>query len=161
MTESQEAAIIHASEKWAIDNSNQFDDVDGGISTIGLDVVFIVDVSASMKNDITNDNNVEARKYKDSRMYATIEAVNSSLEVLKSNKSNQIGFVFYSGRIYRSYRCDGTVTGTATSDCSIIKKVSLTNVDDIGKLSMNSLSNFSLNDQNIKVEGGTYTLVGL
>ncbi len=163
--QNQERSILNATEKWAVKNSHRFDDIEGSSFTVGLDVIFIVDVSGSMKYDMNTGK--EARNYKNSRMYATTEAINSSLDVLNMNKDNKVGFVFYSGRIlsgggwYGGGSCSNSTGNGATPNCSVIKKVDLTNIDKIVKLGMTSLSKFSVNRESINVEGGTYTLIGL
>lgn len=163
ITASQEKTILNATEKWTVDNSDKFDDIEGTSFQVGLDVVFVVDVSGSMKKDINTGN--DTRAYQNTRMYATVEAINSSLEVLKTNKDNKVGFAFYSGRrLSRGWggtSCSSSTGSGATPDCSIIKQLDLTNVENVGSLNMRSIDSFSLNGQSVDIEGGTYTLIGI
>ncbi len=43
LSESQEKSILNAAEKWATENSGEFDDIEGSSLQIGADIVFVLD----------------------------------------------------------------------------------------------------------------------
>lgn len=92
ISENQEKSILSAAEKWAINNSSQFDDIEGEAIRVGLDVVFVVDISGGMNGGQPMDG--DSGKYK-SR--ATVEAIETAVTALSNNEENRIGFVVFSG----------------------------------------------------------------
>ena len=92
VTKAQEKAILNAAEKWSIDNSDKFDDIEGNTIQVGLDVVFVLDMSGSMtKTDI-----VSSTGYSISRNQAMVEATNSAMnELMTLNNNTRIGITLY------------------------------------------------------------------
>lgn len=89
ISEAQEQSILNAAEKWSVDNSEKFDDIEGNKIQIGLDIVFVLDMSGSMTAvDILSEG-----KYI-SRNKAMIEAVNSAMQVLDS-EMNRMSIVLF------------------------------------------------------------------
>ena len=164
VTESQEKAILNAAEKWSINNSYVFDDIEGKKMQVGLDVVFIIDVSTSMTSKMVGTNGESITRYE-----ATVNAINNALEVLKENDKNRVGFVFYSGLVKSGSSCANAL-GTADSTCSLRNVISLMDVNNVsdlttGKSSWNGSSTkvptIIVNGKASQVNGGTYTLVGI
>ena len=89
LDESKKKAILNAAEKWSIDNSDKFDDFETKKIKVGLDVVFIVDMSGSMKGKM-NDGNAKTA--------ATVNSINIALDTLREYEDNRVGFVLFSGR---------------------------------------------------------------
>jgi len=82
-------AILRAAEKWTVDNSYIFDDIESS-TQVALDVVFILDVSGSM---IYTNNNLSNGK---SRAEAMIDATNSAFKVLiPNNPDNRVSILLY------------------------------------------------------------------
>lgn len=96
---SQEKSILNAAEKWSVDNSNKFDDIEGTMSQIGLDILFVLDVSASMQDDIATG--VRTKALSGSKFYAMIQALNSALEVLESDNNEILVTTF--GQYYNTF----------------------------------------------------------
>lgn len=76
---SQEKSILNAAEKWSVDNSDKFDDIEGKAIQIGLDIVFVLDVSGSMTSQAGSTN----------RYRAMVDATNSAFEVLEGDLNRQ------------------------------------------------------------------------
>lgn len=92
LTETQEKSILNAAEKWALDNSSEFDDIDGVTFQSGLDVMFILDVSGSMNSKSVRSSNGTYI----SRNQAVAEAANDSIGALyKGNINTRIGIVLF------------------------------------------------------------------
>lgn len=143
VTTTQERAILSAAEKWSVDNSEKFDDIEGTKVQVGLDIVFVVDVSGSMRYSMSCTSSCSAlssSKYKDTRYYAAVEAINGALEVLRNNPKSRISFVFYEGTI-------DTV-------------INLTPASSISDLIANSGSSIKVQGKTVTVSGGTYTQRG-
>lgn len=156
VTEAQEKAILNAAEKWSVDNSDKFDDVEGTSIQVGLDIVFVVDVSGSMNYKLEcedGDRDCEEyysaeSEYAKSRYYAAVDAINGALDVLGQNPKSRIAFVFYS---------------TGAGDGSYGYVTALNSAGSIGKLQANfGRSNGSINigGATVAVSGGTYTQGG-
>ena len=47
ITKAQEESILNAAEKWSVDNSEVFDDIEGTKMQIGLDIVYIITTACS------------------------------------------------------------------------------------------------------------------
>ncbi len=91
LTETQEKSILNAAEKWSLDHTSEFDDIEGVINQVGLDVVFILDVSGSMTSTVRNVNGVSM-----TRNQAVAEATNDSIVALyKGNINTRIGVVLF------------------------------------------------------------------
>ena len=94
ITKAQEESILKAAEKWSVDNSMEFDDVEGSKIQIALDVVFILDISGSMgyrENRVLASDGTKISRYE-----AMIEATNEALKVLiPSNSENRIAIAAY------------------------------------------------------------------
>ena len=140
----QEKTILNAAEKWSIDNSDKFDDTEGTKIQVGLDIVFVVDVSGSMEECVDSGKNCKTR------YVATIEAINGALDVLSQNEKSRIAFVFYS-------------TGTGESS-SYGKTIDFQPAPSIPHLTT-STSNYStpkinVGSTSVSVTGGTYTQGG-
>lgn len=102
VTKAQERAILNAAEKWSVDNSDKFDDIEGSKIQIGLDVVFILDVSGSMEFDY-NKIYASDGSTKITRTEAAINAIDSAINTLMSNnKDNRIAIVTY-GKIVSTF----------------------------------------------------------
>jgi len=84
--ETQEQAILNAAEKWSINNSEQFDDITGVTTYLGLDVLYIVDSSGSMRRTMVGS--LTGKSVAKSRFYATMKAINISMSILSSEKNN-------------------------------------------------------------------------
>lgn len=87
ISSTQEKSILNAAEKWSVDNSDKFDDIEGTVSQIGLDVVFILDVTGSMTTNITGSSTPRYR--------ALVEAVNSAMDIMQSDL-NKMSIYTYS-----------------------------------------------------------------
>jgi prepilin-type N-terminal cleavage/methylation domain len=87
---SQEKSILNAAEKWSIDNSDKFDDIEGSISQISADIVFILDISTSMATKFPGKTGNQ-----DCRYYGMVEATNAAMEILSVGE-NRISVVFFS-----------------------------------------------------------------
>lgn len=162
-----EKQIINAAEKWAIENSDKFDDVEGKKIQVGLDVVFIVDTSGGM-------NNRPAVRPFFNKASSTIDSINSALEILKQNDDNRVGFVFFSGK-------DSAETYTSSSsplwnkDKSIIyETTSLENISNVKRLDKTIIKSgtyqgtvdeakisFKNYDKTFVFGGGTYTQLAI
>ena len=94
---SQENAIISAAEMWSIDNSDSFDDTEAQKTEFGLDVVFLIDISASMVASIPGSAYVDGART--ARYYAAVDAVNVALGLLE-NDNNRQAVVLYGGGFY-------------------------------------------------------------
>lgn len=143
VTATQERAILGAAEKWSVDNSEKFDDVEGTKVQVGLDIVFVVDVSGSMRYSMSCTSSCSAlssSRYKETRYYAAVEAINGALDVLRNNPKSRISFVFYEGGI-------DTV-------------INLTTASSISNLIANSGSSIKVQGNTVSVSGGTYTQSG-
>ena len=138
ITTAQENAILSAAEKWSVDNSEKFDDTEGQRVEVGLDIVFVVDVSGSMLKTLSGNSTDD---YTKSRYYAAVEAINGALEVLKSNPKSRISFVFYA---------TGITYQTSLKDASSISYLSVTKKNYI-----------KVSDKQVYVDGGTYTQGGI
>lgn len=89
-----EKQIINGAEKWAIENSSKFDDVDGTVLTTALDVVFVVDATRDMKNEFMSFGEGKIRKGE-----GVVNAINASIDMLKKNKENRVSFVFFAKNV--------------------------------------------------------------
>lgn len=87
ISSTQEKSILNAAEKWSVDNSDKFDDIEGTVSQIGLDVVFILDVTGSMTSNITGASTPRYR--------ALVDAVNSAMDIMQSDL-NKMAIYTYS-----------------------------------------------------------------
>lgn len=88
-----EKQIINAAEKWAIENSDKFDDTEAIKMQVGLDVAFVLDFSGSMG---FTSNYVSSNGKRISRYQAMIEALDSSLMVLNpENSINRVAIISY------------------------------------------------------------------
>ena len=137
VTTAQENAILSAAEKWSIDNSEKFDDTEGQRVEVGLDIVFVVDVSGSMAKNMSGGT---ASSYTASKYYAAVEAINGALEVLRNNPKSRIAFVFYAN--------------------NITKEVPLKAASSVANLTAKSGSKISVAGSSVSVTGGTYTQRG-
>ena len=92
VTKAQEKSILNAAEKWSIDNSEKFDDIEGNTIQVGLDVVFVLDMSGSMtKTDIVSSTGSSI-----SRNQAMVEATNSAMnELMTLNNNTRMGITLY------------------------------------------------------------------
>lgn len=153
-----EAEILQAAEKWSVENSDKFDDSEGKTIQVGLDIVFVVDVSGSMENSMVEGS---YKNYNNSRYKATAEAIQGALTTLKQNEKSRIAFVYYSGRSAGRYGSGcSTSTGTATSGCSVIYKTDLLPVKNIGDVT--SRDGYIVSSgTNVPIDGGTYTQLGV
>lgn len=138
VTAAQENAILSAAEKWSVDNSEKFDDTEGQRVEVGLDIVFVVDVSGSMLKTLSGNSTDD---YTKSRYYAAVDAINGALEVLKNNPKSRISFVFYA---------TGITYQTPLMTASSISNLAVTEEEHI----------YALGEQ-VYVNGGTYTQGGI
>ena len=104
MDENTEKDILDAAEKWSIENSDKFDDGENTIISVGLDIVFIVDMSKSMYIclDGTNANShslQDCTKHGGARYEAAAEAINNAVQTLRQNEKSKIDFVFYNANV--------------------------------------------------------------
>ncbi len=91
ISDAQEKSILNAAEKWSIDNSEFFDDTEGNKIQIGLDVVFILDMSGSMGTvDVYNESGNRI-----SRNKAMIDAVNEAMLILGEGENTRMAIVLY------------------------------------------------------------------
>lgn len=93
ISENQEKSILNAAEKWAINNSEKFDEDDSKLVEVGLDVVFLVDASGGMRVDPmpTGSKNI-------SKSMALLTATKELVGILKeANPKNRVGFVGFGG----------------------------------------------------------------
>ncbi len=157
LDESKKKAILNAAEKWSIDNSDKFDDFETKKIKVGLDVVFIVDMSGSMKGKM-NDGNAKTA--------ATVNSINIALDTLREYEDNRVGFVLFSGR-----DAGGGSSGNnpyRSANTSILHSSNkLIPINQIGTLvhSTNGSQEYVTipGDTNSPIEfvGGTYTMLGL
>lgn len=161
ITKAQEESILNAAEKWSVDNSEVFDDIEGTKMQIGLDIVYIIDVSGSMRKTL-----VGARwnqKVGETRYYYTVEAINSSMAALQS-PNNQVmittfgnvrstvlplasyasssGKFFYVVDNLNSYSTGSIYNSSAVKSTSDLKKV---NVDAAGNITHSNVPTITLN----------------
>ena len=94
ITDAQERSILNAAEKWSVDNSQVFDDIEAKQLQIGLDVVFILDISGSMgykSNRVLGTDGTKISRYE-----AMIIATNEALKILlPQNSENRVGLIAY------------------------------------------------------------------
>ncbi len=163
ITKSQEKAILNAAEKWSVEHSDVFDDVEGTTISVGLDLVFVVDVSGSMASKLSGSSVT--------RYEGTENAINSALEILKQSDKNRVGFVFYSGLISSRGSCENQ-TGTANKDCSVVASFPLKPVGSYQDITHGThywhnsrwedkVPYFNVNGTLVDINGGTYTWIGL
>ncbi len=163
VSESQEKSILNAAEKWSIEHSDAFDDVEGTTINVGLDLVFVVDVSGSMAEKLSGSSTT--------RYEGTQNAINSALEILKQSEKNRVGFAFYSGLTSSRGSCEN-VAGTANKDCSVVASFPLTPVSSIQEITHGQhywhnnrregkVPYFTVNGKLVDINGGTYTLIGI
>lgn len=94
ISEAQERSILSAAEKWSVDNSEEFDDIEGKKIQIGLDVIFILDISGSM--EFSSNKVLSSSGSRITRGQAMTEATNEAITVLfESNSNNRIGIVLF------------------------------------------------------------------
>lgn len=166
VTSSQEKAILNAAEKWSVDNSTEFDDSEGERIQVGLDVVFVVDVSTSMGMDtkkVMGSNGVSIYRYE-----AAVNAINQALETLRENDKNRVGFVFYSGMPKNSSGQCYIDVAAGNKDCSLREVIGLTSINNVSNLSSgrttwsgSNVGAIKYKNKTIAVNGGTYTLLGI
>ena len=150
---------MDAAEKWSIENSDRFDDTEATIQQVGLNIVFVVDVSGSMKSNLANDNT--ANPWTNSRYKATADAIQAALTTLKENPLNKVSFVFYSGMVRSGTSgCSASSSGTFTSTCSLRYQTALADVTSIGNVT-SSDGYIKVGSQSVAVSGGTYTQLGV
>ncbi len=96
VSEAREKAILNAAEKWSVNNSNAFDDIDESISA-EADVVFLIDISGSMGS--VNGTPAKKTQFVSGStvpIIQTVEAINSAVEtVLETSPNSRIGLVVY------------------------------------------------------------------
>ncbi len=157
--EQTKKSILNATEKWAIDNSDKFDDIEGSnlSVSVGVDVVFVVDVSSSMSNTMDGKQCTT-----DCRYEAAVIAINEALAVLRTNEKNRVGFVFYSGI---SSGNTTTTSSPAVPEKSIIGTMELTYIENVKDLetSMSSIVFYKEDGSKVVVKmfGETYTSLGV
>ena len=152
-----EKEILDAAEKWSIENNDKFDDTEASVQQVGLNIVFIVDVSGSMKENLNDDNN--ANPWTNSRYKATADAIQSALTTLKENSLNEVSFVFYSGLTGNIDNCS-TSGRTWTAECSLRYVTSLSTIDSTGDVTATS-GYIKIGNVSTAVNGGTYTQLGV
>ncbi|MGI6181672.1 MAG: Cna B-type domain-containing protein, partial [Agathobaculum sp.] len=64
---------------------------------VALDVVFVVDVSYSMGYGMASDSDSYQTNAEDTRMYATVNALNSAANELMKNENNRVGVAVFAG----------------------------------------------------------------
>lgn len=173
ITKAQESSILNAAEMWSVDNSEQFDDVEEKVSIIGLDVLFIIDASGSMRKTLVGAK--WNQKVGETRYYYTTDALNMAMDALKSpnnrimittfgtyNKtilplasySSSTGKYFEVADNPNSYS-SGTIYNTsAVKSTSELRKVT---VDASGNINESKVSTVTMNFN----EGNTYTQPGM
>lgn len=87
---SQEKSILNAAEKWSVDNSDKFDDIEGNVIQVSADVVFILDISTSMGSKFPNKSGNQ-----DCRYYGMVDATNTAMDILSVGE-NRISVVLFS-----------------------------------------------------------------
>lgn len=87
LTSAQEQSILSAAEMWSVDNSVQFDDIEASKINVGLDVVFVLDITNSMSSSITGTSI--------SRYQAMFETVNDTIVNLLNENDVRIAIVLY------------------------------------------------------------------
>lgn len=120
-------------------------------TTVGMDIVFIIDISASMNNDIGNNQGP--------RMKQLVVALNAVLPELAKNEKNRIQIVTYSSANINGGKNTGRPNATA-------RMSDFTQIDS----DVNNNNYFSYRDKTlssvffekkISVVGGTYTQDGI
>lgn len=86
ITKAQEESILKAAEKWSVDNSTEFDDIESKKIQVGLDVVFILDISTSMNSSVTGSST--------RRFIAMVDAVNASMDILEGENNRQAVYMY-------------------------------------------------------------------
>ncbi len=157
LDENKRKSILNAAEKWSIDNSHKFDDVETKKISVALDVVFIIDMSGSMKGKMNDQS---------AKTVATVNSINIALDTLREYEDNRVGFVLFSGR-----DASGGSAGTdpyRSANTSILhSSQKLIPINQIGTLSHSQNGNQEYmtipGDTKSPVEfvGGTYTMLGL
>lgn len=161
ISESQEKAIINAAEKWSVDNSNLFDDIEGTTISVGLDILYIVDVSGSMRKTLVGSS--WNQKIGDTRYYNTVAAINASMEALESpnnaimittfgaNNKTALPLASYSSSngeyLYVVDSPDTYSTGTVYNTSAAMTSTSLKRVtlDASGNVTESSVSQVTIN----------------
>jgi len=158
LSESQEKSILNAAEKWATENSGEFDDIEGSSLQIGADIVFVLDFSGSMG---FSSNFISTPTGKISRYQAMIEALDSSVPILMPEDSdNKISIVSYGETVKTilpldKYKMEGS---------QFVKWTKTNSGDDFGIISFPNLYNSSGKKitQTYKMQNGvTYTQGGI
>ncbi len=164
ITDTQEKAILNAAEKWSVNNSDLFDDTDGQKIMVGLDIIFILDASKTMNENMTGIGK---------RMDGLITATNEALEIFNENEDNRVGFVVFGGTFDASYNHITTASIRLKRDLKPVQTVekmkALTydkKTSSTGKITINSNGDFafSVDGTTIQVtslESGTYTMIGV
>ncbi len=146
LDDSKRKSILNAAEKWSINNSNKFDDIETKKISVGLDVVFLVDVSGSMMTETGW------------KSQGTIDSINIALETLRTNEKNRVGFVFFSGLDVGG---GNGVLPLRSAEFSIRgKSDKLEPIDKVSNLSLSGTTIGFLN-KTVNFAGGTYTMLGL
>ncbi len=164
ISESEEKAIVNAAEKWSVNNSDLFDDTEASKIQIGLDIIFILDASKTMNEEMAGIGK---------RMDGLITATNEALNIFHENANNRVGFVVFGGTFDGSYTHITTASIRLKEDLKSITSVTpmkaLTydkKTSSSGKITTNSNGDFafSVDGKAIQVtnlESGTYTMIGL
>ena len=115
VSEAQEQSILNAAEKWSVDNSQEFDDVEGKKLQISLDVVFVLDVSGSMDYNANKVMGTSGKKIHRAEAMA-IAANSAMLDLYASNSDNRFGVAMYdsSGKTFMQFGHYSTVDNFIT-----------------------------------------------
>lgn len=114
ITESQEKTILNATEKWAVDNSDKFDDIEGNSITASADIVFILDMSSTMNDTMDNG---------EKRYVVLAKALDGALQKLNTNHNRIAVIAYYNGTtrlLDLADYSDSKLTAYSTSDKKII-----------------------------------------
>ena len=173
ITKAQESSILNAVEKWSVDNSSEFDDIEEKVSIIGLDVLFIIDASGSMRKTLVGS--IWNQKIKETRYYHTTNALNLAMDALKSpnnrimittfGQSNRtvLPLASYSssnGKYFEvadnpdTYSSGSVYNTSAVKSTANLRKVT---VDGSGNIKETKVSTVTMNFN----EGNTYTQQGM
>lgn len=149
-------AVSRAAEKWSINNMDKFEDIEGEPIRVGLDIVFLIDVSGSMAADLGGVP----------RAKATVEAFNASLKTLRDTDTenlNRIGIILFSGLspnkdIDSGYLLNKASTSIVYSTGSLLEA---SKIQDLVYSTTSGKHYIKIQGQTKQVIGGTYTQLGI
>lgn len=153
--------IENAAEKWSLDNIDKFDDEDAQLIQVGLDIVFVIDVSGGMQTGtMPGDKNT-------TKSWAAVYAANSILNIFNKSNLNRAAFVFFGGSVDRDNK-------EYARDYHTIDQTPLKNIQDVSlgytpeaKYAKNGASNILYKENGVTkktvtfTSKGTYTMGGI